>query len=663
MIMKRIFIVFCLFIEVLCVSKTVAQKSGIDSLNARLLNAADTNKVKIFIQIGDEYKFKDNYEKALSNYLDGLKLADSIKNKESLFLSLKKLAQFYNGLNKNDQALEFGLRAQKVAEDEGNKQNIYDILDLIGGFIYFNEGKYDKATQYGQRMMKIVESQGDKKKIIYMQMWFGDLYRAEGKSDSSIAIYSKAVHYAKKLGDKDYLYSSINGIGMAYGEKNQLNNALKYYLEAFKGAEKANVNTNNYGYNVANTYFQLKNYAKALIYTDKYISICNKAGDNREKSYAYRLQKDIYARTNKYKEAYNALVEYNKLYFLLHSDDVQNKMNLLQAGFNAEKETNTIEFLQKRASLQSKLKNVLIGASLLLLVIAFLIANKYRLEKKSQLVLSSKNNELNKTINQLKTTQTQLIQSEKMASLGELTAGIAHEIQNPLNFVNNFSEVNKEMIVELKEELNAGNVNGALTIADDIQQNEEKINHHGKRADAIVKGMLQHSKASSGVKEPTNINAIADEYMRLAFHGLRAKDKTFNSEMIARFDPNLPQINVVPQDIGRIMLNLFNNAFYAVNQRQKTAGPGYKGEVTVTTYTENGQVIIKVMDNGIGIPAAIKDKIMQPFFTTKPTGEGTGLGLSLTYDMVVKGNGGNIMVDSVEGGRTEFTISLPLKQV
>jgi len=274
--------------------------------------------------------------------------------------------------------------------------------------------------------------------------------------------------------------------------------------------------------------------------------------------------------------------------------------------------------------------------------------------------LEVQKNSLEKTLKELKTTQTQLIQSEKMASLGELTAGIAHEIQNPLNFVNNFSEVNAELIDEMKQEMDKGNLGEAKAIADDIKENEQKINMHGKRADGIVKGMLEHSRSRSGQKEPTDINVMADEFMRLSYHGLRAKDKSFNAELITHFDTDLPKINVVQQDIGRVLLNLFNNAFYVVNQKKKTVGEAFKPEVTVTTYAENGNVIMKVKDNGVGIPDSIKDKIMQPFFTTKPTGEGTGLGLSLTYDMVVKGHGGNISVDTKEGEYTTFIITLPM---
>ena len=273
--------------------------------------------------------------------------------------------------------------------------------------------------------------------------------------------------------------------------------------------------------------------------------------------------------------------------------------------------------------------------------------------------LLKQKDELQETLKELKATQAQLIQSEKMASLGELTAGIAHEIQNPLNFVNNFSEVNMELVDEMELELTKGDTQEAIAIASDIKQNLEKIRHHGKRADGIVKGMLQHSRASSDVKEPTDINNLADEYLRLAYHGLRAKDKSFNSELVTHFDEKLPAINVVPQDIGRVLLNLFNNAFYAVTEKQKTAGAGYKPTVEVATALKDQHVEIIVKDNGIGVPHDIKDKILQPFFTTKPTGQGTGLGLSLSYDIVVKAHGGKIDIKSKEDKYTEFIVILP----
>lgn len=265
---------------------------------------------------------------------------------------------------------------------------------------------------------------------------------------------------------------------------------------------------------------------------------------------------------------------------------------------------------------------------------------------------------LNLTIDNLKRTQTQLIQSEKMASLGELTAGIAHEIQNPLNFVNNFSEVNSELITEMKEELAKGNIGEARKIADDINDNEQKIIFHGKRADGIVKGMLQHSRSSSGVKEPTGINALADEYLRLAYHGLRAKDKSFNAGMKTDFDDSVGTVNVISQDMGRVILNLITNAFYAVDEKKRSGIEGYEPTVTVSTKKVNDHVEIRVKDNGNGIPENVLEKIFQPFFTTKPTGKGTGLGLSMSYDIVTKGHGGQLSVETKEGEGSEFIIIL-----
>jgi signal transduction histidine kinase len=271
------------------------------------------------------------------------------------------------------------------------------------------------------------------------------------------------------------------------------------------------------------------------------------------------------------------------------------------------------------------------------------------------------NARLNETLANLKATQTQLVHAEKMASLGELTAGIAHEIQNPLNFVNNFSEVTKEMLDELNENLAKGDTEEVQALSADINQNLVKIIFHGKRADSIVKGMLQHSRNSSGKKEPVNLNAMADEYLRLSFHGLRARDKSFNADYRLEPADNLPQISVVPQEIGRVLLNLVNNAFYAVRERAMVEKADYHPKVTVTTRIIAQSVEIRVTDNGKGIPPDVLDKIFKPFFTTKPTGEGTGLGLSLSHDIVTKGHGGELKVETTENEGTSFIIILPYK--
>jgi signal transduction histidine kinase len=281
------------------------------------------------------------------------------------------------------------------------------------------------------------------------------------------------------------------------------------------------------------------------------------------------------------------------------------------------------------------------------------------LQKKS-LVIEDANKALTQTLEELKATQAQLIQSEKMASLGELTAGIAHEIQNPLNFVNNFSEVSNELLDEMTEQLEKGNANEAKAIANEVKMSLEKINLHGKRADGIVKSMLQHSRISNNKKEPTDINVLADEYLRLAYHGLRAKDKSFNAALKTDYDENIGLIKIISQDIGRVILNLITNAFYAVMEKKKLHQQGYEPTVTVSTKKIDNKIMVNVKDNGTGIPQKALDKIFQPFFTTKPTGQGTGLGLSLSYDIVTKGHGGELKVETKDGEYTSFSVILPV---
>jgi len=366
---------------------------------------------------------------------------------------------------------------------------------------------------------------------------------------------------------------------------------------------------------------------------------------------------------------YNNLNQIDSAYkYLTIQVDAQNEL-LSQEKINQIQQTSIRE--QRRAQqLQAEKDQIqaqirLFGAGGIALVfLAFTIVfyrNQRKTKKSNQLLrqqsqeINEKNSELETSYHNLKSTQSQLIQSEKMASLGELTAGIAHEIQNPLNFVNNFSEVSNELIDEMAEEMAKGDLEEATAIAADIKQNLEKITHHGKRADAIVKGMLAHSRSGKGEKSPTDLNALAEEYLKLSYHGLRARDKSFNANFKTDFDPNLPKVKVVPQDIGRVLLNLINNAFQACAQ-SGTESP------LVTVKTERAtsdELRITITDNGPGIPDDIKDKIFQPFFTTKPTGEGTGLGLSLSYD-IVKAHGGELDVKSSDGGGTQFIVQLPM---
>jgi signal transduction histidine kinase len=299
-----------------------------------------------------------------------------------------------------------------------------------------------------------------------------------------------------------------------------------------------------------------------------------------------------------------------------------------------------------------------------LALFTWLVSNyRARMLKKENSQLEKRVNErtvaLENSIQELKTTQAQMIQREKMASLGELTAGIAHEIQNPLNFVNNFSEVNQELLIDLQTEIDKGNDKAVVELLQDLHSNNVKINQHGKRADSIIKSMLQHSRSSSGDKESTDLNALCDEYLQLSYHGMRAKEKDFNVKIHSTLAKDLPLVRMVPQDIGRVLMNLLNNAFYAARKSKKTGQPGFEPQVSLTTATQERMVTISITDNGDGIPEDLMKKIFQPFFTTKPTGEGTGLGLSLSFDIITKGHGGQLQVQTEPGMGTTFIISLP----
>ena len=530
-------------------------------------------------------------------------------------------------------------------------------LNHILGILMGRMEIQNKAIYYFKNALKIATRISSKHRIALAEMNLGRAYFRINKLDSALYFGERAIQDTEQADTKRFLGNMILGLGDVELKKGHFKSAKNYYYNGLTESEKHN-NLNGLGLNYtalsklyllekqkdSSLYFAYKalNYFKKNnnVYYDNNISV---AFQNLFKCYQLKQQVDS---ANKYAGlALSAKDEFNQT----RINNISEFQNLF---FNDRLRLQSLE--KEKVINENKIRIIGLGIGLMvILIIASILYKNNRQKHKTNALLSS-------TLTNLKATQTQLIQSEKMASLGELTAGIAHEIQNPLNFVNNFSEVSKELLEELNEELAKGDIEEAKLISGDVIQNLEKINHHGKRADAIVKGMLEHSRASSGVKDPTDINKLADEYLRLAYHGLRAKDKLFNAAMVTNFDEKLPLIRVIPQDIGRVLLNLFNNAFYSVNQKAKTASIDYLPEVTVSTFAENGKVIIKVKDNGNGIPEAIKDKIMQPFFTTKPTGEGTGLGLSLSYDIVVKGHGGNIVVDTMEGEFTAFTVSVPV---
>ncbi|RYZ62910.1 MAG: two-component sensor histidine kinase [Chitinophagaceae bacterium] len=347
----------------------------------------------------------------------------------------------------------------------------------------------------------------------------------------------------------------------------------------------------------------------------------------------------------------------------LRSLESERMATRLQAEFDFSKKE--LEF--QRKSLQQRWLIISAFASLLVLIaIVWLVNRNRKREHRSNVLLQRKNIDIEnqksiaeKTLEELKAAQQQLVQHEKMASLGELTAGIAHEIQNPLNFVNNFSALNQELLAEMKEEIANQNYNEVVLLAANVEANEDKIAHHGKRADSIIKSMLMHSRGSTSGKEPTDINALADEFLRLSYHGLRAKDKSFNATLKTDYDPGIGKVQVSAQEMGRVLLNLYNNAFYAVDEKKKR-GDVFEPTVSVRTKKDGNRIFVFVCDNGVGIPQSVAEKIFQPFYTTKPTGQGTGLGLSMSYDIVTKQHGGELSVQSNEGEGAEFKIELPV---
>ncbi|HEY4323345.1 MAG TPA: ATP-binding protein [Mucilaginibacter sp.] len=578
------------------------------------------------------------------------------------------------GIGKYAEALDNLLQAFAIAEDQRNASNSWFTNTqrspeqnrlLVLSLIHHMYALLMTATQnpkqeifHFKEAKRIAQEINNTQRIMLADMNLGSAYILTNRIDSASFFLAEAKYLTLKSGQKKYLgyiFTNLGDIALQKGDKIR---AKQLYYEGYSVSNEQNnqITATRIYLRLADFYLAQSQKDSSLYFAKKMLETLKTLGQATgitiNDGVAYQKLYQSYKLGNQPDSAF----KYAGLALIAKDSINKNRItNLAKFQSLSLKEQLRLQELEKQTLVtQTRIRIYVLLAGLgVFLVVALMLYRNNRQKHKANIILES-------TLNNLKSTQAQLVQREKMASLGELTAGIAHEIQNPLNFVNNFSEVNREMIVELEEELKESNTKEALIIAANIKQNEEKINHHGKRADFIVKGMLEHSRTSTGEKEPTNVNVLADEFLKLSYHGLRAKDKTFNAEMISHFDEKLPKVNIAQHDIGRVLLNLFNNAFYAVNQKQKTAGVDYMPEVAVITSSDNDHVIIKVKDNGLGIPDTIKDKIMQPFFTTKPTGEGTGLGLSLSYDIVVKGHGGNINVETKQGEGSEFIITLPL---
>ncbi|HET9430197.1 MAG TPA: ATP-binding protein, partial [Chitinophagaceae bacterium] len=570
-------------------------------------------EVSSLTTLGAVLQKQGNSAKALELLFQALRILESQRDSLHLVLVNKNIGDIFE--SQNDYA-----RARHYYQNSVKYTSLFDIRSFLLsevllslGEIYFNISELDSAEYSARRSEKLHPSTG-------AALLLGDIERKRGNKMKAMQYYRLSVAAESLITSTSVNLAKVYlRLAQEFKEDNQLDSGFYYSRLSLAIARQVK---DPFGIadasKLLSVFFEQRNRLDSAYFYQQVVIKANDSLFTREKE----------------KQIHNLV--FNE--------------QLRKQEVEAEKER-----LRSRAWIYT-----LAGGLFALLLIAVLLVRNIRQKKGANILLGRQKDQIENTLAELKATQAQLIQSEKMASLGELTAGIAHEIQNPLNFVNNFSELNTELIEEMKEELRTGKNEEAIAIANDIKNNEQKINYHGKRADSIVKGMLQHSRNSSGQKELTDINVLADECLRLSYHGIRAKDKSFNSGTQTEFDSKIPLVRIVPQEIGRVLLNLLTNAFYSVMQKNKQLGDNYEPMVLVKTSLQDSRVIVSVWDNGKGIPRNVIDKIFQPFFTTKPTGEGTGLGLSMSYDIVTKTHGGEFRVESAELEWAEFTIILPI---
>lgn len=617
----------------LCYLGATYQFINLDSairISRRALQAAShsnfpTGKALALRTLGENYRLNGELFQALEKLSEALKISREIRNLELESGCLVFMGATYSSLEEYKLSLDHLFDALKL-KDEFAITPMHPFVLANIGYCYMKMGRLDSALFYTNGAEYLIDS---------LRLKFSTLHSlnltTQGQLQTLLGQPAKAIDYFQRsIALKDYLNLGISQYSLAevYRSVGQQDSAMYYARQGFINSRRSRQKT------------QVMDAARILVQLFK-------ERNNADSAFYYQsiglaIRDSLFSPGN-----------FNKLKL----DAVREQQALFKNQQAIEKAEQEKQALANRI----KIYGLMLALAAFLFFAIFLFRNNQQKQKANWLLQEQKEEaglqreKAEAALQELKTTQAQLIQSEKMASLGELTAGIAHEIQNPLNFVNNFSDVNMELLEELKTAANQGYLEEVKAIAEDVSNNEEKINHHGKRADAIVKGMLQHSRAGSGKKEPTDINLLADEYLRLSFHGLRARDKSFNANMVTDFDKSIPLISMVPQDIGRVILNLLNNAFYAA---ASISLPDHKPTVWITSKNCKDHIELSIRDNGAGIPEKIRDKIFQPFFTTKPTGQGTGLGLSLSYD-IMKAHGGEIKVESNMGEGTKFVILLP----
>ncbi|WP_018618976.1 ATP-binding protein [Spirosoma luteum] len=644
----------------------------------------------ITLYMGNIYSSLANYPQALANYEKALKGAEESGSKTGVVVSLNNIGNVYSEQGEYDKALDYRLKSLQLNEAMGFQGPPKELNFDNVGQSYLNLANYSQALTYLQNGLNISKANRNKTILVRSYNNLSQLYlkiaidsnatslttllRSNKTStlQKASAYADSALVLAKEQGDLRYLYRAYQTRSQIQDALGDPQAALANYQDFIKTKDLVINQQNSNQIAVATLQYDFDKKETALQFQQQLT-----AAQLQKQTLLTSQQAQALILKAQAAELANKERDLQRLQYLQERAAKQDKEKQLALSQREQAlKATALELSQTEVKNQTQQRTYLLAGFGLLAALLGFIVYGYAQKQKANTVLqrqkeeiNQKSSQLEQSLAELKATQTQLVQKEKMASLGELTAGIAHEIQNPLNFVNNFSEVSAELVTELEEEQQKPNRDTDLEaeLLVDLKQNLQKITHHGSRASAIVRGMLEHSRSSTGEKQPTNLNALADEYFKLAYHGLKAKDKEFNAELVTDFMPDLGMINVVPQEIGRVLLNLYNNAFYAVQQRSKnlqglqdlTGLNNYQPNVTVSTVQANGKVEIRVSDNGTGIPEAVKAKIFQPFFTTKPTGEGTGLGLSLSYDIITKGHGGSLTVESQEGEGTTFVIQLP----
>lgn len=678
---------FLLIVFAVCYFNAYSQGDSlkIDSLEKALVTQKeDTNKVNTLTKIAEELYLAGDSRSALSNANQAASLSKKINFKRGEAYSYLLIAECNeDNLHKS---LKNTYEALKIYTATGDKYGIAQSHHSLGD-VYFRQGNDLEALNNIEIALKYYEEIGAPINIAQCYNYIGKVYFRQKKQAKALEKYFAALKIFQTPEMPKWAlavtYGNVAETYQAQGDSFAIagdrQNAMNMYLKALENnlISLANYRAMNMTGSVAavyqsigDNYTRLNGISSARNYLQKSLQVAIQLGDKQLLSDVYKSLSALDSIQGNYKEAYKHYKlqvlyrdsitneESNKKFVQVEMQNEFDKKEALSKALQDKKEA-AAERIKNRQYVTIAVLGIIVLAVIIIAVIQF---RNNKQKQQANIALRQQKEKVEDTLTKLKTTQAQLIQAEKMASLGELTAGIAHEIQNPLNFVNNFSETNAELLDELQQANKAGNLTEAEQLITDIRENEQKISHHGKRADSIVKSMLQHSRVSTGKKELTDINTLCEEYLRLSHQAMRSKDKAFSVELKTTFDKSIGAANVVPQDLGRVLLNLFNNAFYAVNEKKKNLDGAFEPVVSVSTKQLDEKIEIIVKDNGTGISQDKMNKIFQPFFTTKPTGEGTGLGLSLSYDIITKGHSGTLSVQSTEGEGSAFIIQLPFNQ-